>query len=147
MAGNLAAGRKMRKKSRKPGKQRKACFARKLHKMGKEMSCHLSKELRKATGRRALGIRKGDMVVVMRGKRRKSGGKVARVNRQKGQVFIEKMTRKKADGTEMLVPIRASNLMIVELEKSDEKRLKGKKGSEKTKTAENKGTGVKPKNR
>jgi len=40
------------------------------------------------------------------------------------QVFIEGITRKKADGTEIQVPFGASNLAIVDLDKSDQRRMK-----------------------
>jgi len=113
-------------KSKKPKKQRKAHYNPALHEKRKQFSVHLSKELRKALGRRALPIRTGDKVKVMRGKNVKFSGKVSRLNRVKNQVFLEKLNRKKSDGTEIPVPLRPSNLMLTELDRSDEKRMKGK---------------------
>ncbi|MBU1939501.1 50S ribosomal protein L24 [Candidatus Micrarchaeota archaeon] len=113
--------------SKKPGVQRKAHFTRHLHRKCLEFRASLSKELRKALGKRSLTVRKGDTVKVMRGGHRGFSGKVAKMKAIKYQVFLEKLNRKKTDGTEVLIPLKASNLMITELEKSDEKRVKGMK--------------------
>jgi len=130
-----------RKSSRKPGVQRKAHFTRPLHRKCLEFRAALSKGLRKALGKRSLTVRKGDTVKVMRGGHRGFSGKVAKMKAIKYQVFLEKLNRKKADGTEVLVPLKASNLMITELEKSDEKRVKGMKikGRADAKAADKKG--------
>ncbi len=110
-------------KTIKPRKQRSIFRSGKLHIMTRVVSAHLSKELRKTMGKRALPLRVGDSVKLMRGSHRGRSGKVVLVNRQKGQVFIENITRKKSDGTERQIPFKASNLMIAELDKSDERRL------------------------
>jgi large subunit ribosomal protein L24 len=119
-------------KSKKPGKQRKKRFQAKKHEKQKFMSAHLSKELQKTTGKKSLGIRKEDKVKVMRGALKGKTGKVLRVNRDKEQIFIEKLIRKKSDGTEVLIPVHPSNVMITEL-KHDEKRVKKKKKKEQVK--------------
>ena len=47
------------------------------------------------------------------------------VNLQSGKVFIEKIDFVKKDGaTKVQYPFNASNLLIVELDTSDKKRLK-----------------------
>ena len=51
----------------------------------------------------------------------------------KTQVFVEKLLRKKTDGTEILVPLQPSNLMITELGKADDRRIKTKKTEKKEK--------------
>lgn len=116
-------------KSSKPSKRRKAFYSRALHYLGKEMSAHLSKELRKKLNRRSLKLRKGDTVKVMRGDKKYVGkqAKVVEVNRVKKQVFLENVVRKKANGTEVLVPFRPSNLMIVSIEEKDNRRFKTRK--------------------
>ncbi len=107
--------------------------------------CHLSKELRKETGKRSLTARSGDRVKVMRGGQKKKEGKIMRVDYGRGFVFVEKIARKKADGKEKMLPIRASNVMIVELEKTDERRFGGNakaktgKAEKKTEKAEKTG--------
>lgn len=95
----------------------------------KELSGHLSKELRKEVGRRSLELRKGDTVKVMRGDKARVGkqGKVIGFRTSKRQVLIEGITRKKMSGKEVAVPFRASNLMIVAIEEKDQRRFKKKK--------------------
>lgn len=115
----------MRVKSSKPSKQRKAYYTRQLHELGKELSVHVGKDLRKQLGKRSVKARVGDKVKVVRGKYKKKEGKIVRVNRQKKQIFIEGIIRKKAGGREIFIPFRGSNLMMLEVTKED-KRIKGK---------------------
>lgn len=127
-------------KTKKPSKQRKRLYQGKLHTRKAVLNAHLSPELRKEMkGKRSLMIKKGDKVKIMRGKNKKKEGKIVKVDHKKAKVFIEKITRKKADGTEKLIPIKASNLLIIELEQKDEKRIKtGKKQETKTEKKEEK---------
>ena len=118
-------------KRKKQKKQRRSFALRKLHLEGKELGAHLSKELRKSLGMRSLQLRKGDKVKVMRGSHNGFSGKIIKINRRKCQVFLENLNRKKADGTEVPLPLHPSNLLLVELERSDEKRIKVKKKTEK----------------
>ena len=113
--------------SKKPRKQRRRALRAKLHEVGVLMSAHLSKELRKTTNKRALPLRTGDKVKIMRGKYKGTTGKITEINRQKRQVLIENVLRKKADGTEKGVPFRASNLVIIDAELDDNRRIKGMK--------------------
>jgi large subunit ribosomal protein L24 len=115
----------MKTKSSKPKKQRKRIHSLALHEKQKLFSAHLETGLRKILGRRALEIKKGDKVKVLRGSHKKKSGKVTAINRDKVQVFIEKLMRKKSDGTEILIPFRPSNLMLIELDKNDSRRAKG----------------------
>lgn len=110
------------KKTKRPSKQKKRFFGAKMHQLQKHMHSTLSKELRKSLKARALGVRKEDKVKVMRGKFRGKNGKVSGVNREKRQVFIDGIMRKKADGKEIFIPIHPSNLMIIELAAGDKKR-------------------------
>ena len=126
----------MNVKSSKPKKQRKFFHEMGLHKKQKSVSSTLSKSLRKSMGKRSLPLRKGDRVKVLRGKNRKFEGKVLRVDYIKMQVFLEKLVRKKSDGTEKPIPLHASNMMIVDLDKSDVRRAgkeRGKKVKRKVK--------------
>ncbi|MCR4368422.1 MAG: 50S ribosomal protein L24 [archaeon] len=115
--------------SSKPKKQRKQHYTRPLHLKEKEFSMHLNKALRKALGKRSLEGRKGDTVRIMRGDEKFVGkqGKITAVKRSKIQVFVENVTRKKMNGTEIQVPFKPSNLELVALEEKDNRRLKGKK--------------------
>ena len=110
--------------SHKPKKQRKDFYGKPKHKRQKEMASHLDKKIAKELGVRAMPLRKGDDVKIMRGSFKGKSGKVSSVNLANMQVFIEKITRKRIDGTEIMVPFKSSNLLIVSLDRSDEKRMK-----------------------
>jgi len=113
--------------SSKPKKKRKMYFQSKLHQIHKQLAAHLSEKLRKELKTRSLTVRKNDVVKVLRGEHKKKQGKVIKVDYKKRQVFIEGITRKKTDGTEIPIPFNASNLMIIELDTTDKKRLKNKR--------------------
>ena len=109
--------------SKQPRKQRRRLFKAPLHVRQKLVAAHLSKELREELGTRSLPVRKGDTVKVMRGKFRGKQGKVVRVDLRRVRVYVEGLTVKKADGREVLVPIHPSNLLIVDVDRSDERRF------------------------
>ena len=75
---------------------------------------------------------------VLRGGMKGKTGKITGVNYGKGIVFIENVMRKKANGEEVQVPLKASNLLVVDLDKSDSKRFKGKILKEEKKNEEKK---------
>jgi len=112
--------------SKQPRKQRKARYTAKFHERHAYVSVHLSKELREKlkTEKRNVSVRKGDMVKIMVGKYEGKKGKVARVNLAKARVFIEGVTMKQAKGTEKLLPINPSNLLLLEADFSDKFRRK-----------------------
>jgi len=97
-------------KSKKPKKQRKFQRTAHLHIRRKLMAAHLAADLKKQYGRRSFPARKGDEVVVMRGKFKKRTGKVARVDTRKYRVYIEGVMVKRTDGTERQAPLHPSNL-------------------------------------
>ncbi len=111
-------------KSKKPKKQRKAHYEKGMHKMKENVSVHLDKKLANEIGCKSLPVRKNDTVQIMRGDNKGKKGKVTRVDYERGFVFIEKIVRKKADGTEIAVPFRACNLLLIALDKSDQRRVK-----------------------
>ena len=112
------------KSSKKPRKQRKYVYHAPLHIRHKFLSTHLSKELREKYKKRAFPVRKGDEVQVMKGKFKKKSGKISRVDLNKIKVYIDGITRKKVDGSEVQVPIHPSNLKIINLNLEDKKRIK-----------------------
>jgi len=122
-----------RPKSKKPRKQRKFLYNAPLHLRRKMISAHLSKELREQYKRRSFTLRKGDEVKVMRGEFKGSVGKVVKIDTKKYKVYIDSVKKKRSVGTEYLVPISPSNLMIVKLNLDDKYRLKmlerGKSGA------------------
>jgi len=110
--------------SAKPRKQRRALYRMPHHLRHKLLSAPLSEELRAKYGFRSFPIRTGDRVRVMRGDFKGAEGKVIRVDREKGRIYIDTVTRTKADGTPVNIPIHASKVMIVELDLSDKWRKK-----------------------
>ena len=116
----------MKIKSSKPKKQRKFHYDKPLHMKQQGLASHLDKKLAKQLEKRSIPIRKGDTMKVMRGGMKGKSGKITGVNYRKGIVFIENVMRKKANGEEVQVPLKASNLLVVDLDKSDAKRFKGK---------------------
>ncbi len=130
--------------SKQPRKQRKYLHNAPLHVKHKLLSVHLAPVLRERYGTRAVSLRKGDKVKVMRGSSKGFNGTVDRISLKKLEVFIEDLKVKKVDGTEVLKSMKPSNLMITELNTDDKKRqaklLRGGKPSGKTKTDKSKET-------
>jgi len=112
--------------SKKPKKQRKFLFSASLKERKRFVKAHLSKELRKELGLRSITVRKGDSVKIVRGEHKKFSGKVSGIDRKKFKVFIEGLKVKKSDGTEKPLGVQASNLLVVDVYRDDEKRFKRK---------------------
>jgi large subunit ribosomal protein L24 len=120
----------MQVKSHKPSKQRKYLYNAPIHHRGKVMSAPLSEELKSNYGINSLPIRKGDRVKVMRGDYRGTEGEVISVDRKRYRIAVKGIVRRKADGTEVPVPIHPSKVVITKLYLKDEarKRLLERKG-------------------
>jgi len=116
------------KASKQPRKQRKYAAKAPLHLKRKQLSVNLSKKLRTKNSKRNIVVRKGDVVRILRGKFKKKEGKVLEVNYQNLKVMVENIQKKKLDGSKVNVPMRPSNLQIIELNLDDKKRIKGKTG-------------------
>lgn len=112
------------KSSVQPRKQRKYRRNAPLHIRQKFVHSHLSSDLRKKHGKRGIGLRKGDTVMVMRGKFRKKTGKVEEIDLKKSVVYVSGMETTKKDGTKVRLPLHPSKLMITELGADDKKRQK-----------------------
>lgn len=110
----------------KPSKQRKFRFKAPLHIKGKFLNAHLSKELRAKHGIRSLRLRSGDKIRVMRGQFKKQEGKVEEIDVRKSVIYVSKIEHVKRDGTKARYPIQPSNVLIIELNTDDKKRLKDK---------------------
>ena len=106
-----------------PRKQRKALYTAPLHIRRKIMSANLSKDLRAGIGKRSLPIRVGDKVQVVRGDFKGHEGKVESIDAKRYKVTVEGVTLSKPDGNAVLLPIHPSNLMIIEADLKDERRL------------------------
>ena len=81
----------------------------------KLLSVNLSKELRK-----------GDNVLIKKGKFKGKKGKVLEVKTKFEKIYIDGINIKKLDGSKVNVPLKSSNLQIIELNLDDSRRL-GKK--------------------
>lgn len=105
-------------------KQRKRRANAPLHVLRKEVSGHLSKELRTKYKKRSISLRKGDSVVIVGGKFDKKQGKITEVNSKKGYIFVEGIQIAKKDGKISPIKVEPSNVVVLELYKDDEKRFK-----------------------
>lgn len=110
------------KSSMNPNKQKKYREHAPLHIKQKMVSAHLSPELRKKYGMRAVQLRKGDKVKVMRGSFKKKTGKIDEVNLKTMKVTIDGIDLTKKDGSKVKPYMQPSNLMITELELGDKMR-------------------------
>jgi large subunit ribosomal protein L24 len=107
---------------KKPTKQRKMLFQAPDHIRHKHFAAPLSPELRASRGVRAIPVRSGDAVRIMRGDHKGFEGKVTRIDRKKYRIYVEGLTREKVDGTTILVPIHPSKVVITNLNLEDKWR-------------------------
>jgi len=114
-------------KSSKPRTSRRTQLQMDMHTKSKTIAGHLNKKLREELGTRSISLRKGDIVEVVRGSFKGKEGKITKVDRGTGKIHVEKVIRKKSDGTEYDVAIDPSNVIVVGIEKGDKKRFKSKK--------------------
>lgn len=105
----------------KPDTERKKYFSAKIHEKKKTLHVHLSKELRKNIKKRAIGVRKGDRVKIMRGKFAGKEATVARVSVVDRVVFLEGFNRKNSRGKEVMLKFHPSNLMLISLAETKER--------------------------
>ncbi len=108
----------------KPAKQRKMLFQAPDHVRYKLFAAPLSPELRASHRVKALQVRSGDTVRIMRGDHKGFEGKITRIDRKKYRIYVEGLTREKVDGTPMFVPIHPSKVMITRLNLDDKWRKK-----------------------
>ncbi|XP_049280101.1 LMBR1 domain-containing protein 2 homolog isoform X2 [Anopheles funestus] len=105
-------------------KSRKRHFQAPSHIRRKIMSAPLSKELKQKYNVRSMPIRKDDEVQVVRGHYKGNQvGKVVQVYRKKYVVYIERIQREKANGTNVYVGVHPSKCVVVKL-KMDKDRKK-----------------------
>ncbi len=105
-----------------PRKQRRMIHKSPIHANKRFLKCHLDEFLQEEYGLRALVVKKGDLVRIMRGQFRDTEGKVIRVDHAKARVFLDSASITKSDGKEVNVPVHPSNLMLVKLELDDERK-------------------------
>lgn len=113
--------------SSKPRTQRKRAANAPLHRRHIALAAHLDPKLHEKSKvhlPRAIPVRKGDVVRVMRGGFRGKEGKVVSVDSVQCTVVIEGITIQKVDEKKVERPIHASNLMIVKMDDTDPWRRK-----------------------
>ena len=109
-----------------PRKQRKARYYAPAHARGKYLSASLSPELREKIGKRSLPVKSGDKVMVVRGDFKGHEGEVLTVDYSSYKVTIEDVTLAKPDGTTTFLPVDPSNLVIIDADLKDDRRIKNK---------------------
>ena len=117
--------------SKQPRKQRRARYTAPYHRRHREMSAPIDRGLRERQLSRgflyprAIPVRKGDRVLIVRGEGRTgSASKVAKVDRKARKIYVEGFTYFKSDGTELQRPLDPSNLVIINPDWSDVRRRK-----------------------
>jgi large subunit ribosomal protein L24 len=108
--------------STQPRKQRLQRLTAPHHVARKQMGSHLSEELLLKYNRRSLTVIKGDEVKLMRGDQKGTVGKVLTIDARFRKVTVDGVTNKKADGTEVPLPVDPSNLLILKLNLEDNRR-------------------------
>jgi len=96
-------------------KSRKAYFSAPSSVRRVMMSCHLSKDLKAKYEVRAIPVRKGDQVKIMRGTFKGREGKVQTVYRRRRCIYIEKIVKEKTNGQQAQLPIHPSNCVVTSL--------------------------------
>ena len=86
------------------------------------IKAHLSKELRASTHTRALRVRTGDTVKVIRGSYQGKEGLVEKVLTKKKSVIITGVDKTKRNGGKTTVPISITKIVITQL-KQDPRRM------------------------
>lgn len=111
------------KSSKQPRKQRKYIKNAPLHIKRKSLTANLNKAIRKEFKKRSAVVRKGDEVAIKRGEFKGQLGEVLTTNLKNGTITVKAVVKKKVNGTEYNVPIRASKVQITKLNLEDPKRL------------------------
>ena len=108
--------------SRQPRKQRLMRENSPLHRRRRMVSAHLSEELWAKYYKRSIPLRKGDTVKIMRGEYKGKVTKVVKVDYRKVKVSLDGVVSTKADGKQKEKWVDPSNVMLVKLDLSDDRR-------------------------
>lgn len=114
-------------KTIQPRKQHKMLYNMPAHRRVRLFSASLSPSLKATHHVNAVPVRTGDTVRILRGDKKGTEGKIARVDRRKTRIFVEGVTREKVDGTAVQVPIHPSKVMITNLNLGDKWRAESLK--------------------
>ena len=107
------------KVSSKPRRQRKILYSNNWKVRHRNLGAALSPSLREKLNVRSCSVRRGDQVKVMRGQEGFEGvvGRVISVDYRRGRITVEKVQRRRTDGSNLPYPIHPSNVQIVKLAK------------------------------
>ena len=95
------------------------------------MAATLDKPLREQKGRRNVEVRKGDEVKIMRGKFKGKQGKVGKVDVDNTRIQVDGLQRAKLGGEKVETWFHPSNVKIIVLDDSDNRRFKQKSSNSK----------------
>lgn len=87
------------------------------------MCASLNSELRTKYNVRSMPVRKDDEVIIVRGDNKGHEGKIVTVYRKKWAIHVEKVTREKANGATVPIPINPSNVVITKLKIDRNRKL------------------------
>jgi large subunit ribosomal protein L24 len=108
--------------STQPRKQRKRMYTAPLHTRHRMVGAALSKELKEKYRKNSIPVRKGDTVKLMRGEMKGHSGEVMKVDLKRYRIYVQGVTAKKADGTDVEKPVAPSNVMITAFNEEDKER-------------------------
>ena len=111
------------KSSRKASKQRKFRMNSPLHIKRSFLAAPLAEDLIRKYGTRTVSLREGDSIKVARGEFRGLVGKVNAISLKKGTVSVDGAGRVRKDGTKSFFPLKPSNLLAIELNIEDKRRI------------------------
>jgi large subunit ribosomal protein L24 len=115
----------MRKKGIiKPSKNRKKKMNASNHIKNRFVSAPLSTSLKTQYGARSMPLRRDDVIIITKGDRKLSEGKVIRVDLKKSRLYVEGINRNKMDGSTIQIPVRPENVIINQLNLDDPIRKK-----------------------
>jgi len=108
----------------KPDTERRKYYHARLHEKRRNLHIHLSKDLRGKLKKktRAILARRGDRVKILRGPGKGKEGKIVRIDVSKRKIFVEGISIKNARGKETLLSLQPSNLMLVSIEETKERK-------------------------
>ena len=104
-----------------------------IQRASKQLSCSLSKELRKKYGKRSTRIIEGDTARIVRGEFAGVDGKVTKISIPDRGVNIEGVKKEKLKGDKFDVYVHTTNIILTALSTSDKWRinkLEGKKATD-----------------
>ena len=103
-----------------------------MQRASKQLSCSLSKELRKKYGKRSARIIEGDTVKIVRGEFSGVDGKITKISIPDRGVNVEGVKKEKLKGDKFDVYVHTTNIILTSLSTSDKWRinkLEGKKAT------------------